>query len=72
MTLKITRTIVRRYSDTGQVTAYVEWHDGSRTEGALRSFDHPHRDLIPSFGTHMHALFAKAKREGVPLVRETW
>lgn len=29
----ITRAYVRHYSDNGQTKAYVEWSDGSRTEG---------------------------------------
>jgi hypothetical protein len=69
---QITRAYVRRYSDSGQITAYIEWSDGSRTEGNLHYHDHPHRRLIPTFGAHMHALFAAANRQGVRLEREVW
>jgi len=54
---------MRRYSDTGQITAYVEWiaQDGAtgRTEGT------------PG-GTHMNALFSRAVREGVCIESEVW
>jgi hypothetical protein len=43
---------VRTFSDTGQTQAYVEWSDGSRTAGDPDN-------------THMKALLARAKREGV-------
>lgn len=69
--LQFRRIWVRRYSDSGQVTAYAE-HNKGRTEGTLQRSDHPHRDLIPTFGLHMHALFNAAKRQGLTLQRETW
>lgn len=69
---KISRVYVRHYSDNGQTMAYVDWADGSRTCGDLHYLDHPHRTLAPTFGAHMHALFARAKREGLRLQRETW
>ena len=63
MIAQITRAYVRRYSDTGQITAYVEWiaQDGAtgRTEGTLG-------------GTHMNALFSRAAREGVCVESEVW
>ncbi len=68
----ITRAYVRRYRDNGQTTAYVEWANGSRTEGPLRHSEHHRGPATPSFGSHMHALFAAAKRNGVRLERETW
>lgn len=43
---------VRTFSDTGQTQAYVQWEDGSQTVGAPDN-------------THMKALLARAKREGV-------
>jgi hypothetical protein len=43
---------VRTFSDTGQTQAYVEWSDGSHTTGDPEN-------------THMRALLARAKREGV-------
>lgn len=63
----ITRAYVRRYRDNGDTVAYVEWTDGSRTEARLRWFG-----LTRRFGDHMHALFQRAKRDGLRLERETW
>jgi len=57
--LAITKAYIRHYSDNGQTTGYVEYGDGSRTEGKPR-------------GVHMTALFARARREGVSVTRETW
>jgi hypothetical protein len=58
--LKITAAYVRTYSDSGQTVAYVEWSDGSRTEGEP---DNP----------HMQALLARAKRDGVNVkLGEVW
>ena len=68
----ITKACIRHYSDNRQTTAYVEWSDGSRTEGAalwLRDdLDHRH---APD-GEHMRALFARAERDGVTITREVW
>ena len=69
--LKFKRIYVRRYRDNGQVVAYAEHHKG-RTEGQVAYCPHPHGSRTPSFGTHMHALFAAAKRQGLHLERETW
>lgn len=55
------RAYVRHYTDNDQRTAYVEWSDGSRTEG---NGDTP--------GVHMLSLFTKAQREGIRIERETW
>ena len=55
----ITKTYIRTYTDNGQTTAYVEWSNGSRTEG-------------PENGAHMRALLQRAQRLGLPLIRETW
>ncbi len=63
---KITRAYTRRYSDTGHVMAYVEWADGSRTEGKAR-----HYNAVP-IGPHMQALFDRALRDGLTIERETW
>ena len=68
----INRIYVRRYSDTGQITAYVEWSDGSRTEASPAMFARKRAHWVFTFGTHMHALFARAKREGLRIERETW
>jgi hypothetical protein len=58
---RITRAYVRRYDDTGQTKAYVEWADGSRTEG--------NGDRL---GVHMQALFDRARRHGLTITREDW
>jgi hypothetical protein len=51
---------VRTFSDTGQTQAYVEWDDGSHTTGDPNN-------------THMKALLARAKREGVNVkLGEVW
>lgn len=74
LTPTITRTYVRRYSDNGQITAYVEWSNGSRTESSLavRESCRHHESRLFLFSSHMHSLFARAKREGVTMTRETW
>lgn len=72
MRQKITKAYVRHYRDNGQVTAYVEWADGGRTEGATMRLDDPRRGVRITFGTHMHALFAAAKRQGIQMHREVW
>lgn len=69
---KITKAYVRTYSDNGQSKAYVEWVDTNgehgRTEGeAVMQGGR----LVPE-RTHMTALFARARREGVRVRRETW
>lgn len=71
MSLQFKRIYVRTYSDTGQVVAYAE-HDKGRTEGACQYAGSRRRGYLPSFGAHMHALFAAAKRQGLRLERETW
>lgn len=70
--MKIKRIYVRRYRDNGQRVAYCDWVNGGRTEGTLAYTDHHRGPRTPSFGRHMHALFARAKREGLTLQRETW
>lgn len=67
----ITKACVRRYSDTGQTTAYVEWCDqrgrAGRTEGQVIN-----TNAGPVYGAHMRALFARAQREGVAITHERW
>lgn len=74
--INLTRVYVRRYTDNGQTVAYAEWQDSrgrsGRIEGSLRRSEHHRGPQTPSFGSHMHALFARAKREGLRLERETW
>lgn len=78
MTARAPRTIkriyVRRYRDNGQVTAYVDWSDGSRTENTADRFRQWRKPSYVAFdfGEHMHALFNRAKREGLHLQLETW
>jgi hypothetical protein len=55
----IKRVYVRTYSDSGQVTVYVEWASGARTEG-------------PQDNVHIQQLLARADREGVEFEREIW
>ena len=66
MARQITRVYTRHYSDNGQTKAYVEWSDGSRTEGDAR-----YHNRVP-IGDHMYVLFERAKRDGVKIERETW
>lgn len=70
MIKQITRAYIRRYSDSGQETAYVEWIDNrgkaGRTEGPCQF-----SDCIP-IGGHMQALFERAIREGIKIECETW
>lgn len=75
MTKQIKRIYVRRYRDNGQATAYVDWADGSRTESSLsRLYYAPlgRGEYTFTFGQHMHALFNRAKREGLHTQFETW
>lgn len=75
MPKQIKRIYIRRYRDNGQATAYVDWSDGSRTEGSLqRLYYRPlgKGGYTVTFGQHMHALFNRARREGLHLQLETW
>ena len=70
----IKRVYVRRYRDTGQVVAYCDWSDGSRTEASAKaSCDWRKSNAwLFDFGEFMHAIFARAKRQGLDMERETW
>ena len=59
----IKRAYIRRYSDSGQTTAYIEWSNGCRTEGPTTG---------NGIGLHMRELFARAQREGIKIEHETW
>jgi hypothetical protein len=62
MIVKITKAIIRHYSDNQQTRAYVEWIDErgeGRTEGA-------------PLNHHMQALLRRADREGVKLEMQLW
>lgn len=60
---KIIRAYVRTYTDSGQVTAYVEWIDSRGVHG--RTEGEPDNE-------HMLALFQRARREGVDPIVERW
>lgn len=60
-TAKLVRCIHRTYRDSGQVTVYFEWENGSRTEC-------PAEDVCQ----HPAALFAYVLRNRVPFVSEVW
>ena len=63
MIKQITDAYVRHYSDSGQVTAYVEWLDRrgqpGRTEGKAERIGDTHYYV----GQHMGALLSRAERE---------
>lgn len=65
---KIIRAYTRLYTDNKALRAYVDWEDGSRTEGSAELY---HGTRIPS-GLHMGALFDRAIREGLIVQHETW
>jgi hypothetical protein len=63
---KIKAVSVTRYRDNGQTVACVEWADGTTTQGNLKRVDAgPRKGVALTFGSHLHALFARAKREGL-------
>lgn len=64
----IQRIYTRHYSDNLQNKAYVDWSDGSRTEGEAIDY---HGILIPA-NEHMGALFDHGLRAGLVVERETW
>jgi hypothetical protein len=66
--MKITKAYTRRYRDNGELKSYVEWSDGSRTEGDAKMY---HGIPLPC-GVHMGALFDRALRDGLTIGRETW
>ncbi len=50
---------IRKYSDTGQVQAIIDWSDESRTTG-------------DPLNAHMEALLKRAMREGVEIIADTF
>ncbi len=60
---EITKAYIRHYSDNGQTTAYVEWSDGSRTEGSVHG---------NGMGLHMRSLLQRAVNSGLTITKETW
>lgn len=65
---KIVRVYTRHYRDNDSTKAYVEWTDGSRTEGEAEDY---HGVLVP-VGPHMGALFDRALANGLTIGREVW
>lgn len=76
MITTITKAYVRKYSDSGQVTAYVEWidHKGrtGRTEGGAPGTPCPCCGAKRKATTHMGALFERAERQGIVVERQEW
>lgn len=72
--MNITKAYIRHYSDNGQTFAYVEWSDGSRTEGRLpaREKATAEHTSIYLFGLHMGALLERAQHDGLTITRERW
>lgn len=66
--LTITRAYTCHYRDNDSRMAYVEWSDGSRTEGSANLY---HGIMIP-VGAHMGALFDRALRDGLTIGKEVW
>lgn len=64
----IKRIYTRQYRDNGALRSYVDWSDGSRTEGEAERY---HGLLVPH-GAHMGALFDRGIREGLTVEREVW
>lgn len=59
----ITKTYTRTYSDSGQITTYIEFLDENGKSGRLEG----------NIGnTHIDNVLARAKREGIVLTNETW
>ena len=71
MIAKITRAYVRRYTDTGQAMAIVEWRDDHGKQGVTEGDYGPCRccGAKPKDGSHMAALFDRARREGITIER---
>jgi hypothetical protein len=65
MPVTIVKAYTRHYRDNNQLTAYVEWSDGSRTEG-------PAVEPLQPEGLHMQMLFNSARRFGAPITHEAW
>lgn len=66
--MKIKRAYTRHYRDNDQRSAYVDWADGSRTEGEAEDY---HGILLP-VGMHMGLLFERALAQGLKIEHEIW
>lgn len=60
---EISKAYIRTYSDSEQRTAYVEWSDGSRTEGTVHG---------NGVGLHMRSLLQQAVNSGLKIAQEVW
>lgn len=75
--MKIVKAYTRHYCDNGHTGAYVEWEDGSCTEGDAVEMPDTKisrfggRTTMP-VGVHMQSLFNRAIREGLTIGRERW
>lgn len=56
---KLARIRIAHYHDSGQITVWAYWADGSVTSGKPES-------------AHMVALMSRARRENLPIVEEDW
>lgn len=65
---KIKRAYTIHYRDNDSLVAYVEWANGSRTEGEAEDY---HGVTVPS-SEGMGALFDRAIREGLTIEHEVW
>lgn len=65
---QITKAYTTHYRDNDQRTCYVEWADGSRTEGPAEDFN----GVLVPIGVHMGLLFDRALRDGLTIERQTW
>jgi hypothetical protein len=59
--MKIIKMYIRHYRDNDQRTFYVEWSNGSRTEGR-----------VPAESKYMQALFFRGLDDDAPFSYETW
>ena len=59
--MRITKMYIRHYTDNDQTTFYVEWSDGSRTEGP-----------VPSQSEFMQNLLWRGLDQDAPFYYEEW
>jgi hypothetical protein len=64
----IKRLYTIHFRDNGARKAYVEWSDGSTTEGDAEDY---HGVLVPT-GLHMGALFDRGLAQGLEVQRKVW
>lgn len=66
--MQIKKVYTRHYTDNGQLMAYVEWDDGSRTEGPAEDY----YGVVVPIGPHMGCLFDRALACGLVVEHQTW